>query len=47
MMPGFRVVGVTSPARVLVVLCLTQITGWGVLFHAFPVLARSISADTG
>jgi len=28
-------------------LCLTQITGWGVLFYAFPVLQGSIAADTG
>src|SRR5436190_861479 len=33
--------------RVLVVLCLTQITGWGVLFYAFPVLLSGITADTG
>ncbi len=39
-----------SPAalrRVLVVLCGTQITSWGVLYYAFPVLAPSIAADTG
>lgn len=29
------------------VLCLTQITGWGVLFYAFPVLAPAIARDTG
>ncbi|QFZ24305.1 MFS transporter [Saccharothrix syringae] len=33
--------------RVLAVLCLTQVTGWGVLFYAFPVLAPAISGDTG
>lgn len=33
--------------RVLLVLCLTQITSWGVLYYAFPVLASSIAADTG
>ncbi len=33
--------------RVLAVLCGTQITSWGVLYYAFPVLAPSISADTG
>ena len=33
--------------RVLVVLCVTQITSWGVLYYAFPVLAPSIAADTG
>ncbi|QBR94527.1 MFS transporter [Nocardioides euryhalodurans] len=29
------------------VLCLTQVTGWGVLFYAFPVLAPTIAEDTG
>ncbi len=33
--------------RVLVVLCLTQITSWGVLYYAFPVMAPTIAADTG
>jgi MFS family permease len=33
--------------RVLVVLCATEIVSWGVLYYAFPVLAPSISADTG
>ncbi|HEV8562217.1 MAG TPA: MFS transporter [Actinophytocola sp.] len=33
--------------RVLVVLCVTEITSWGVLFYAFPVLAPGISAATG
>ncbi|SDH60867.1 Major Facilitator Superfamily protein [Pseudonocardia oroxyli] len=33
--------------RVLVVLCATKIVSWGVRYHAFPVLAPSISADTG
>jgi MFS family permease len=28
-------------------LCVTQITGWGVLYYAFPVLAPRIAADTG
>ncbi len=31
----------------LAVLCVTEITSWGVLYYAFPVLAPSISADTG
>ncbi len=39
--------GSTDPNRVLVVLCLSQLTGWGVLFYAFPVLAADIAADTG
>ncbi|WP_324188326.1 MFS transporter [Nocardia higoensis] len=33
--------------RVLTVLCATQITSWGVLYYAFPVLSTSITADTG
>ena len=33
--------------RVLVILCVTQIVSWGVLYYAFPVLAPSIAADTG
>jgi MFS family permease len=35
------------PRRPLVTLCITEITSWGVLYYAFPVLAPSISADTG
>ncbi len=37
--PGLR--------RVLAVLCLTEITSWGVLYYAFPVLADGITAETG
>jgi MFS family permease len=28
-------------------LCLTEVTSWGVLYYAFPVLAGPISANTG
>ena len=31
----------------LAVLCVTEITSWGVLYYAFPVVADTISADTG
>nr|WP_198151714.1 MFS transporter [Kibdelosporangium sp. MJ126-NF4]CEL18133.1 integral membrane transport protein [Kibdelosporangium sp. MJ126-NF4]CTQ90638.1 integral membrane transport protein [Kibdelosporangium sp. MJ126-NF4] len=31
----------------LVVLCATEITSWGVLYYAFPVLAGHITAATG
>jgi MFS family permease len=31
----------------LAVLCCTEITSWGVLYYAFPVLLPLISADTG
>ncbi len=33
--------------RVLAVLCVTEVTSWGVLYYAFPVLAPAIGADTG
>lgn len=33
--------------RVTVVLCATEIVSWGILYYAFPVMAPSISADTG
>lgn len=33
--------------RVLVSLCVTQITSWGVLVYAFPVMAPQISSSTG
>jgi MFS family permease len=31
----------------LIALCVTEITSWGVLYYAFPVLAPAIAADTG
>jgi len=33
--------------RVLTVLCLSEITSYGVLYYAFPVMATRISAQTG
>ena len=33
--------------RVLVALCLTEITSWGILYYACPVLSVAISRDTG
>ncbi|HEY9475897.1 MAG TPA: MFS transporter [Mycobacteriales bacterium] len=33
--------------RVLAVLCVTEVTSWGVLYYAFPVLAPAIGAETG
>jgi MFS family permease len=33
--------------RVLAVLCVTEITSWGILYYAFPVLAPGIATDTG
>lgn len=43
-------VGTLSPSglrRVVIILSLTEITSWGVLYYAFPVLAPAIAADTG
>ncbi|MDN5853227.1 MAG: MFS transporter, partial [Actinomycetia bacterium] len=37
----------TALRRVVTILCVTQITSWGVLYYAFPVLAPAITADTG
>ncbi|GAB3500420.1 MFS transporter [Amycolatopsis cihanbeyliensis] len=34
-------------SRVLATLCVTEVTSWGVLYYAFPVLATDISAATG
>ncbi len=31
----------------LAVLCVTEITSWGVLYYALPVLALAIAGDTG
>ncbi|MEV7214077.1 MFS transporter [Kitasatospora cineracea] len=36
-----------QPRAVLPALCATQITGWGILYYAFPVLLPRITADTG
>jgi MFS family permease len=37
----------TGLRRVLAVLCVTEITSWGVLYYAFPVLVPGLAADTG
>lgn len=39
--------GRTQLRRVVVVLSVTEITSWGILYYAFPVLASSITHDTG
>ncbi|UGY91623.1 MFS transporter [Streptomyces gobiensis] len=44
--------GICAPSRprrraALPALCTTEITSWGVLYYAFPVLAPRISRDTG
>ncbi|MET7344701.1 MFS transporter [Streptomyces sp. NPDC005547] len=35
------------PRAVLPALCATQITSWGIIYYAFPVLNPAITADTG
>lgn len=37
----------SRPRAVLRALCIPQITGWGILYYAFPVLSPRITADTG
>ncbi|WP_407661042.1 MFS transporter [Kitasatospora purpeofusca] len=37
----------SRPRAALPALCATQITGWGILYYAFPVLLPHITADTG
>ncbi len=39
--------GAAGLRQVLVVLCVTEITSWGVLYYAFPVLSGQITATTG
>ncbi|MEV0172668.1 MFS transporter [Streptomyces sp. NPDC050803] len=37
----------SRPRAALPALCATQITGWGVVYYAFPVLNPQITAETG
>ncbi|KEG37920.1 major facilitator transporter [Streptomyces griseorubens] len=37
----------TRPRRALQALCLTQITSWGIVYYAFPVLNPQITSATG
>ncbi|MEV0090082.1 MFS transporter [Streptomyces sp. NPDC050738] len=37
----------SRPRAVLPALCATQITSWGIVYYAFPVLNPRITADTG
>lgn len=37
----------SRPRGVLPALCATQITSWGIVYYAFPVLNARITADTG
>ncbi|KAA8890428.1 MFS transporter [Nocardia colli] len=45
--PQTGTLSATGLRRVLAVLCLTEITSWGILYYAFPVLSVSITHDTG
>ncbi|MEV6974472.1 MFS transporter [Kitasatospora sp. NPDC093806] len=37
----------SRPRAALPALCVTQITSWGIVYYAFPVLTPHITADTG
>ncbi|MEW2630274.1 MFS transporter [Streptomyces sp. NPDC048389] len=37
----------SRPRGVLPALCATQITGWGIVYYAFPVLLPRVTEDTG
>lgn len=37
----------SRPRAALPALCATQITGWGIVYYAFPVLLPYLTADTG
>ena len=37
----------SRPRAALPALCATQITSWGIVYYAFPVLNARITADTG
>ncbi|MFJ9865401.1 MFS transporter [Streptomyces sp. NPDC101165] len=37
----------SRPRAALPALCVTQITSWGIVYYAFPVLNPQITADTG
>ncbi|WP_239516164.1 MFS transporter [Streptomyces sp. ICC4] len=37
----------SRPRAVLPALCATQITSWGIVYYAFPVLLPRLTADTG
>jgi MFS family permease len=45
--PGSSGPSETALRRVLITLCLTQITSWGVLYYAFSVMSVHISDRTG
>ncbi|WP_306364066.1 MFS transporter [Nocardia sp. CC227C] len=44
---GAAVLAAAGRRRVLIVLCLTEIISWGILYYAFPVLAVPIAESTG
>lgn len=44
---GTAELGRSGLRRVLAVLCVTEVTSWGVLYYAFPVLAPTLSRETG
>jgi MFS family permease len=44
---GGTVIGATPRRSALIALCITQITGYGVLYYAFPVMLTAVARDTG
>ncbi|KRE78669.1 hypothetical protein [Arthrobacter sp. Soil763] len=47
MPPSRSLVAVGAPRGGLAALCITQTTGWGVLYYALVAAVRPISEDTG
>lgn len=45
--PADGVLGDSALRRVVAVLCAGQITSWGILYYALPVLSTTIDGDTG
>lgn len=36
-----------GPRRALIALCVTEVTSWGVLYYAFPVMVGAVTRETG
>lgn len=45
--PGGTAGDVARLRRVLIALCITEVTSWGVLYYAFPVLLSDLTRETG
>lgn len=40
-------IGPAEQRRVVLALSITQLTGWGILYYAYPVMLAAVAADTG